>query len=172
MMSCSTTPPQPCTASLTSVRAPSEVITIGTLYFAHICMSCSSRSLLLCTIWLTANGAAGLCGCALLYAASVSVISASHSSSCSAGRALSAAFDDRVANRRHLAEDVVGIEARGRHFGLQKGGVAVAVGELLFGDQQCTRHLPAGHHIAAEHQVRHRAGEHRVGARLGVAGDK
>ena len=62
MMSCSTMPPQPCTASLTSVRAPSEVMTIGTLYFAHICMSCSSRSLLLCTIWLIANGAAGRSG--------------------------------------------------------------------------------------------------------------
>ena len=45
MMSCSTTPPQPCTASLTSVRAPSEVMTIGTLYLAQTCMSCSSRSL-------------------------------------------------------------------------------------------------------------------------------
>ena len=37
MMSCSTMPPQPCTASFTSVRAPSEVMTIGTLYFAHTC---------------------------------------------------------------------------------------------------------------------------------------
>ena len=55
-----------CTASFTSVRAPSDVITIGTRYFAHICMSCSSRSLLLCTIWLIANGAAGLSGFALL----------------------------------------------------------------------------------------------------------
>ena len=50
MMSCSTTPPQPCTAALTSSRAPSEVITIGTLYFAHSSMSCSSRLLLLWTI--------------------------------------------------------------------------------------------------------------------------
>jgi hypothetical protein len=32
-------------------------MTIGTLYFTHISMSCSSRSLLLCTIWLMANGA-------------------------------------------------------------------------------------------------------------------
>ena len=39
MMSCSTMPPQPCTASLTSVRAPSDVMTTGTLYFAHSAMS-------------------------------------------------------------------------------------------------------------------------------------
>jgi hypothetical protein len=90
MMSCSTMPPQACTASLTSVRAPSEVITTGTLYFAQTCMSCSSRSLLLCTIWLIANGAAFASGCARSCAASVSVISASHSSSCAAGRAFSA----------------------------------------------------------------------------------
>ena len=53
-------------------------------------MSCSSRSLLLCTIWLTANGAAGASGWARSWAASASVISASHSSSCDAGRAFSA----------------------------------------------------------------------------------
>ena len=53
-------------------------------------MSCSSRSLDLCTIWLIAKGAAGCSGWAWSYAASVSVISASHSSSCAAGRALSA----------------------------------------------------------------------------------
>ena len=93
MTSCSTTPPQPCTAWFTSSRAPSEVMTIGTLYLAHNCMSCSSRSLLLCTIWLMANGAAGSSGCALSHAASASVISASHSSSCSAGRALSAGME-------------------------------------------------------------------------------
>ena len=58
--------------------------------FAHSAMSCSRRSLLLCTIWLIANGAAGRSGCARSCAASVSVISASHSSSSSAGRAFSA----------------------------------------------------------------------------------
>ena len=63
---------------------------IGTLYFTHSAMSCSSRSLDLCTIWLMANGAAGCSGCAWLCAARASVISASHSSSCAAGRALSA----------------------------------------------------------------------------------
>src|SRR5256885_13192539 len=62
------------------------VMTMGTLYLAHICMSCSSRSLLLCTIWLMANGAEGRSGWALSQAARVSVISASQSSSCSAGR--------------------------------------------------------------------------------------
>jgi hypothetical protein len=56
-------------------------------------MSCSSRSLLLCTIWLMANGRRRLSGCALSYAASVSVISASQSSSCAAGRALSAGME-------------------------------------------------------------------------------
>ena len=68
-------------------------MTIGTLYLAHTCMSCSSRSLLLCTIWLIANGAAGRSGWSRFQAASVSVISASHSSSCSAGRALSAGIE-------------------------------------------------------------------------------
>ena len=56
-------------------------------------MSCSSRSLLLWTIWLIANGAAGRSGWARSCAASVSVISASHSSSCSAGRAFSAGIE-------------------------------------------------------------------------------
>ena len=50
MMSCITMPPQLRTASLMTGRAPSEVITIGTLYFAHTCISCSRRSLVLCTI--------------------------------------------------------------------------------------------------------------------------
>jgi hypothetical protein len=66
---------------------------MGTLYLAQTCMSCSSRSLLLCTIWLMANGAAGDSGWALSCAASASVISASHSSSCDAGRALSAGIE-------------------------------------------------------------------------------
>jgi hypothetical protein len=93
MMSCSTTPPQACTASLTSVRAPREVMTIGTLYLAQTAMSCSSRSLLLWTIWLMAKGAAFRSGLARSQAASVSVISCSHSSSCAAGRALSAGIE-------------------------------------------------------------------------------
>ena len=66
---------------------------IGTLYFTHMAMSYSSRSLLLCTIWLMAKGAAGLSGCARLWAESDSVISINHSSSCSAGRALSAGIE-------------------------------------------------------------------------------
>ena len=39
---------------------------MGTLYLAQTCMSCSSRSLLLCTIWLMANGAAGALGVRLV----------------------------------------------------------------------------------------------------------
>ena len=54
MMSCRTMPPQPWTAWLISGRAPSEVMTMGTRYLAHTIMSCSSRSLVLCTIWLIA----------------------------------------------------------------------------------------------------------------------
>ena len=65
-------------------------MTIGTFYFAQISMSCSSRSLDLCTMWLMAKGADGGSGWSRSYAASSSVISVSHSSSCSAGRALSA----------------------------------------------------------------------------------
>src|SRR5438270_712828 len=91
--SCSTMPPQPCTASFTSGRAPREVMTMGTRYFAHTDMSWSSRSLLLCTIWLIANGADGWPGCARSQAASVSTISASQPSSCSAGRAFRAGID-------------------------------------------------------------------------------
>ena len=65
-------------------------MTTGTLYLTQAARSCSSRTFDLCTIWLTAKGAARRAGLAALWAASVSVISASHSSSCSAGRALSA----------------------------------------------------------------------------------
>ena len=80
-------PPQEWTASLSSVRAPSEVMTIGTFHFAQIIMSCSNRSFDRCTIWLTAKGAAARSGWLRFQAASASVISCSHSSSCSAGRA-------------------------------------------------------------------------------------
>ena len=66
---------------------------IGTLYFTHMAMSCSKRSLLLCTIWLIAKGAAGWSGCSRLCAAKASVISINHSSNCSAGRALSAGIE-------------------------------------------------------------------------------
>ena len=65
-------------------------MTIGTLYFTHSARSCSSRSFDLCTIWLTAKGAAGRSGFVASWAASSSVISASHSSSWSSGRAFSA----------------------------------------------------------------------------------
>ncbi len=89
MMSCITVPPQPCTAWLSSSRAPREVITIGTLYFSHSSRSFSRRSLVLCTIWFTANGADGWSGCSRSQAASSSVMRASHSSSCDSGRAFS-----------------------------------------------------------------------------------
>ncbi len=87
--SCSTTPPQPCTAALTSSRAPREVITTGTLYLAQRATSSSRRLLVLWTIWFTAKGAAGISGWARSQAASSSVIRASHSSSCEIGRAFS-----------------------------------------------------------------------------------
>ena len=41
-----------------------DVMTIGTRYFTQTARSCSSRAFDLCTIWLTANGAAGRCGLA------------------------------------------------------------------------------------------------------------
>src|SRR5689334_14851447 len=187
-------------------------MTIGTSYFAQTPRSCSSRSLLLWTIWLIANGAAGRSGWARSHAASASVISASHSSSCSAGRALSAgiepttpdvhcattsfglltmksgapmtgsgtrrrtagsgmamtaserfererrhagrSFDDRVALRRRAAEDVLGVEPRRLHLGSEERRIAVAGGEQPFGGEQGTRHLPARHDVAGEHQVR------------------
>ena len=66
---------------------------MGTLYLTHMAMSCSSRSLLLCTIWLMAKGAAGRSGFALLYADKVSVISDNHSSNCDAGRAFNAGME-------------------------------------------------------------------------------
>ena len=50
------------TASLSSMRAPSEVMTIGTFHFAQTSMSCSNRSFDRWTIWLTAKGAAGRSG--------------------------------------------------------------------------------------------------------------
>src|SRR6266567_1831318 len=85
--------PQPWAAWLSSSRAPSEVIIIGTLCFSHSARSCSRRLLDLCTIWLTANGADGRSGCALSWAASSSLIRASHSSSSAGGRAFSAGND-------------------------------------------------------------------------------
>ena len=36
-------------------------------------------------------------------------------------------------------------------------------GEFVFSSEQRTRHLPSSDHIASQHQVRHRAREHRVG---------
>src|SRR6476469_1565177 len=68
-------------------------MTTGTLWRTTTSMSCSRRSLLLCTIWLIAYGAALRSGCALSCAASASLISCSHSSSCDAGRAFSAGID-------------------------------------------------------------------------------
>ena len=62
MMSWSVIPPQPWTASLSSSRAPSEVMTIGTFHLAQVAMSCSKRSFERWTIWLTANGADGRVG--------------------------------------------------------------------------------------------------------------
>src|SRR6266496_4139566 len=85
--------PQPCAAWLSSSRAPSEVIIIGTLCFSQTARSCSSRLFDRCTIWLTANGADGRSGCALSWAASSSLIRASHSSSSAGGRAFSAGND-------------------------------------------------------------------------------
>ena len=90
MMSCSVIPPYPCTAALTSSRAPSDVMTIGAFHLTVSAMSSSSRAFDLWTIWLTANGAAGRSGCARSWALSASVISCSHSSSWEIGRALSA----------------------------------------------------------------------------------
>src|SRR3984957_8716636 len=65
-------------------------MTRGAFHLTVIAMSSSRRALDLWTIWLTANGAAGRSGCARSWAASASVISCSHSSSCEMGRALSA----------------------------------------------------------------------------------
>jgi hypothetical protein len=58
-------PPYEWIAPFRSSRAPSEVITTGTLCLTHMAMSSSSRLLLLWTIWLTANGAEGASGLAL-----------------------------------------------------------------------------------------------------------
>jgi hypothetical protein len=82
MMSCRTTPPLACAAAYMSSRAPREVMYSGTRYLAaqgqrdrarlqgkgasHLtqtAISCSRRALDLCTIWFTANGAAGRSGC-------------------------------------------------------------------------------------------------------------
>src|SRR5690606_35312556 len=64
-------------------------MTMGTLYLTHSSRSCCSRSLDLCTIWLTAKGAAGLSGWAWLYSSSSRVMRCSHCSNTSTGRALS-----------------------------------------------------------------------------------
>eukprot|EP00966_Prymnesium_polylepis_P077295 1790384-Prymnesium_polylepis.2 len=85
-----TCPPYECTAALTSSRAPSDVMTRGTSCRTHASRSCSRRSLDLCTIWLTANGAAGRSGFSASCFASSVLICVSHSSSLSFGRALSA----------------------------------------------------------------------------------
>src|SRR5215475_11242482 len=90
MTSWKTMPPQLCAAWFKSSRAPSEVISIGTLYFSQTARSASRRLLDLCTIWFTANGADRRLGFALSQAASSSLIRAIHSSSSEAGRAFSA----------------------------------------------------------------------------------
>eukprot|EP00967_Tisochrysis_lutea_P145775 scaffold274111_cov36-Tisochrysis_lutea.AAC.3 len=90
MTSCSTRPPYECTAALTSSLAPSDVITSGTSCLTHASRSCCSLSLERWTIWLTANGAAGACGCAASCSASACLICTIHSSSFSLGLALSA----------------------------------------------------------------------------------
>ena len=71
-------------------------MTIGAFHLTVIAMSSSSRAFDLWTIWLTANGAAGRSGCARSWAASASVISCSHSSSCEMGRALSAGKEPTI----------------------------------------------------------------------------
>ena len=69
----------------------------------------------------------------------------------------------------HLGQDVVAIEARRGHLGLHELHI-LALGGLVLGHQQRTAHLPAGHQVAGQHQVGDAAGEHGVGAGLGLAG--
>src|SRR3546814_686357 len=83
-------PPQLCTAWLSSSRAPSEGMVIGTFHFSQVAMSASSRSFERWTIWLTAKGAESRSGLSRSQAASSSVMRWSHSSSSGCGRALSA----------------------------------------------------------------------------------
>src|SRR6056297_1218590 len=90
MTSWKTRPPYPCTASTTSLGGRRLVMMIGTRYFTQVSISACRRSLLACTIWLTAKGATGLSGLALRYASSSPVMRSSHSSSMDWGRAFSA----------------------------------------------------------------------------------
>src|ERR1700733_3133779 len=83
-------PPQRCAAWLTSSRAPSDVMMIGTLCFSQSARSCSRRLFDRCTIWLTANGADGRSGWAASYSPRSCLMRISPSSSNSGGRAFSA----------------------------------------------------------------------------------
>ena len=87
--SCSVIPPYECTAALTLSWAPSDVMINGTSCLTQTSRSCCSRVLDLCTIWLTAKGAA-LRSCVASCSASALLICTIHSSSFSCGLALSA----------------------------------------------------------------------------------
>ena len=87
--SCSTIPPYEWIASLTSSRAPREVMTIGTWCSTTVARSSASRSLDLCTMRFTANGATYASGLASAKAALLWTIWSIHSPSADCGRALS-----------------------------------------------------------------------------------
>src|SRR5690242_9246377 len=140
-------PPQLCAAWLRSSRAPSEVISIGTLYFSQTARSASSRLLDLCTIWLTANGADRRSGCALSHAASSSLMRAIHSSSSEAGRAFSAGNEPTTpalhcaitrsgTEMMNSGEPITGIDRRP----LNRAGMDIGEAILLGGELQAGRH--------------------------------
>jgi hypothetical protein len=109
--SCSVMPPHAWTVWFKSSRAPSELMMIGTSQRPHVATSSSQRGFDPCTIWLTANGAAGSSGWSRSHAANASVISCSHSSSCVWGRALSAG-NDPITPAVHSAITSAGVETR------------------------------------------------------------
>ena len=66
---------------------------------------------------------------------------------------------------------MLGVEAR--HGDLGAHEVDIFAGrQLRLGHQQRAAELPAGHQVARQQQVGHRAGEGRVGVRLGVRDDE
>ena len=89
MMSCSTMPPQPCTA-LVDVGARAQRGDDGTLQFRRRSPCRAQPVVRLVHDLVDANGAAGLVRMRAVMPPAPPVISASQSSSCAAGRALSA----------------------------------------------------------------------------------
>ncbi len=79
------------------------------------------------------------------------------------------ATQDRVAQTAAARQDVGAVKRSGGPFGLGEGGF---IRRKVARGQPALRHLPTGHQVARQHQIRHAAREHRIGVGLAVRRDK